>query len=65
MYFAKILNISRDSTVLKQLANIGQNVLLNTFGANFLKWITDSDRIINEAKIDNIVVQNKENVIPK
>ena len=62
MYFSKILHISRDSTILKQLANVGQNVLISTFGGDFLKWLTDDKRIVNDTKLDNIIVENKENV---
>lgn len=62
LYFGKLLNISRDSTILKQLAIIGQNVLLNTFGADFLKWLSDSKRIIDDSKLDKIIIKKEENV---
>jgi hypothetical protein len=37
MVMAKTLHISRDSTVLKKLALIGQNVILSTFGVDFMR----------------------------
>lgn len=65
MIMAKTLHISRDSTLIKKLAMIGQNVLISNFGLDFLKWLLDEERITNESKLDNIIVETKENVTQK
>lgn len=62
MVMAKTLNISRDSTLLKKLAQIGQNVLLSTFGVDMLRWLLDEERIVNDSKLDKLTIENKENV---
>lgn len=65
LYMSKILNISRDSTTLKKLAIVGQNVLMSTFGGDFLKWLSDSERIKDEVKLDMILIEKRENVTQK
>lgn len=62
MVMAKTLHISRDSTVLKKLALIGQNVILSTFGVDFMRWLLDADRIVNDSKLDKLTIESKENV---
>jgi hypothetical protein len=63
MVMAKAMNISRDSTILKKLALIGQNVVINTFGLDLLSWLLDKERVVNETKLDRLEVKSKENVI--
>lgn len=65
MVMAKALHISRDSTVLKKLALIGQNVILSTFGIDFMQWLLDKDRIVNDSKLDKLTIETKENVTQK
>lgn len=65
LYMGKILNISRDSTTLKKLAVVGQNVLIHNIGADFLKWLSDSERIKDEVKLDKILIEKGENVTQK
>ena len=40
----ELLNIQNDSTALKMGAEIGLNVLLQTFGESNLKWLFKKDR---------------------
>lgn len=40
----KIFNLRNESTMLKLLAHIGGNVILNTFSPKKLKWLFSSDR---------------------
>lgn len=42
--FMIYFNLRNESTTLKLLADIGKNVILNTFGANKLKWLFNSNR---------------------
>lgn len=65
MVMSKALNISRESTTLKRLSIVGQNVILNTLGIDFMRWLMDEDRIIDESKLDKLVIEKKENVIQK
>jgi hypothetical protein len=65
MVMAKTLHISRDSTVLKKLALVGQNVILSTFGIDFMRWLLDADRIVNDSKLDKLTIETKENVTQK
>jgi hypothetical protein len=65
MVMAKTLHISRDSTVLKKLALVGQNVILSTFGIDFMRWLLDEERIVNDSKLDKLTIETKENVIQK
>jgi len=62
MVMAKTLHISRDSTVLKKLAMIGQNVILSTFGIDFMRWLLDEERIVNDSKLDKLTIEKRENV---
>jgi len=39
-----IFNLRNESTTLKLLAQIGENVILNTFGAKKLRWLFRGDR---------------------
>lgn len=51
------LNINRDSTALKLLAEIGKNVILRSFGAKFMKFLTSEKRIREE--VDTVKNQEK------
>ena len=65
MIMCKAMNISRDSTALKKLAFIGQNVIHNTFGLDFFKWMMDAERIVDDSKLDKLTIEKKENVTQK
>ena len=65
MVMAKSLHISRESTLLKELAFIGINVINTIFGLDFLKWLTDGKRLTDDVKLDNLIVEKKENVLQK
>ena len=60
MIMAKSLNISREGTLLKKLALIGQNVIIRDFGLDLLKFFLDDKRLVNESKLDGIIVKEKE-----
>lgn len=59
MIIAKSWRISRAGTVLKKLAFVGQNVVLSIFGIDFVKFLLDDKRIIDEDKLDRFVVEKK------
>jgi len=44
----KLFNIKTESTTLKFLAEIGQNVLLNTFGESKIRWLFSPKRRVLE-----------------
>lgn len=49
-----ILNISSDSTCLKTLAKIGQNVAFTLLPNNLWRWLTDGARRVDESKLGKI-----------
>lgn len=41
----KTFNLRNESTTLKFLAEIGRNVILNTFGAKKIRWLLSPNRV--------------------
>jgi len=61
----RTLSIPRDSTTLKTLAQIGSNVILNTFGADVLRWLADGERRKDELSLSRKIAHKGENVTQK
>jgi len=58
-----ILHISNVSTAIKELAFSGKNVIFAMFKPEFLKWLTDGSRRVDESKLNKMVAEKERNVI--
>jgi hypothetical protein len=61
----EVLNISSESTAIKELAFIGKNVLFSQFKLETLRWLTDGKRRVDESKLQKLVSKIDQNVIQK
>jgi hypothetical protein len=59
------LNVSNESTAIKQLSFIGQNVIFSLFPMDSLKWLSDGRRRVDESKIDRLQKKIEQNVTQK
>ena len=60
-----VLHISNASTAIKELAFSGKNVIFTLFKADFLKWLSDGSRRVDESKLNKLIAKKEENVIQK
>ena len=60
-----LLHISNASTAIKELAFAGKNVICTMFKPDFLKWLADGSRRVDEAKLSRLVAEKEQNVIQK
>ena len=58
----EVLHISNHSTALKFLALTGKNVIFSIFNPEYVKWLTDGSRRVDDSKLVKLTSKKTENV---
>ena len=58
----EVLHISNHSTALKFLALTGKNVIFSIFNPDYMKWLTDGSRRVDDSKLIKLTSKKNENV---